>query len=200
SALEGMLETDYAIPARRVDFHLLQTVIPTSVMRTTGYGPNLFAIESFVDELAIAAKADPYHYRRRLLAGNARAVRGLDRAAAALGDWGKPLRKGRGRGIAYAHAFGTRLAMVAEIEIAADTVKARKVTTVVDCGEVLDRGIAQASIEGGVVFGLAYCKAAITFKDGRPEQDNFNSYELPYLAETPSIATEFIEGGAPLGC
>ena len=198
SALEGILETDYAIPARRVDFHLLQTVIPTSVMRTTGYGPNVFAIESFVDELAIAAKVDPYRYRHSLLAGNARALRVLDRAAA-LGDWGKPLRKGHGRGMAYAHAFGTRLAMVAEVEVARDAVKVRKVTTVVDCGEVLDRGIAEASIEGGVVFGLAYCKAEVTFKNGRPEQDNFNGYELPYLAEAPSMVTEFIEGGRPLG-
>src|SRR5262249_49656338 len=55
SSLEGMLETIYELPNRRVDFHLLQTAVPTSVMRTTGYGPNIFAIESFVDELALAA-------------------------------------------------------------------------------------------------------------------------------------------------
>ena len=198
SALEGMLETDYAIPARRVDFHLLKTPIPTSVMRTTGYGPNIFALESFVDELAAAAKLDPYRYRRRLLVGNARAIRVLDRAAA-LGNWSKPLRPGHGRGIAYAFAFGTRLAMVTEVEVAGDAVKVKRVTTVVDCGEVLDRKIAEASIEGGVVFGLGYCKTEITFKEGRAEQDNFDGYELPYLAETPVMVTEFIEGGPPLG-
>jgi isoquinoline 1-oxidoreductase beta subunit len=80
-----------------------------------------------------------------------------------------------------------------------DTIKVRKIATAVDCGEVLDRNIAAAGIEGGVVFGLAYCKAEITFKDGRPEQDNFDGYELPYLAETPHTVTEFVEGGGTLG-
>jgi isoquinoline 1-oxidoreductase subunit beta len=198
SALEGMLETVYALPNRRVDFHLLKTVVPTSVMRTTGYGPNIFALESFIDELAVQGKNDPYRYRRRLLQKNARAVAVLDRAAT-MGNWGKPLAKGRGRGIAFADAFGTLLAQVVEVEVKGDAVKVIRVSSAVDCGQTLDRGIATASIEAGVVFGLAYCKAQITFKDGRAEQQNFNTYELPYLAETPEIATEFIDGGDNIG-
>ena len=198
SALEGMMETPYALPARRVDFHLMRVPVPTSVMRTTGYGPNVFALESFVDELALRAKADPYRYRRRLLAANPRATAVLDRAAK-LGGWGAPLAKNRGRGIAFAEAFGSLLAQVAEVEVRGAEVKVLRIATAVDCGRVLDPGIAAAGIEGGTVFGLSYCKNEITFKDGRAEQANFNGYELPYLSETPELVTEFIEGGGKLG-
>ena len=202
SALEGMLETHYALPNRRVEFHLFDTAVPTSVMRTTGYGPNIFALESFVDELAYAAKEDPYRYRQRLLAGNARALAVLDRAAK-LGGWGAPLRGGkqarRGRGIAFTEAFGTLLAQVAEVEVRGDEVKLLRVSSAVDCGEVLDPGIAAAGIEGGIVFGLSYCKNEITFRNGRAEQTNFNAYELPSLAETPRMQTEFINSGEKLG-
>jgi isoquinoline 1-oxidoreductase subunit beta len=202
SALEGMMETHYALPNRRVDFHLFNTAVRTSVMRTTGYGPNIFALESFIDELAYAAKVDPYRYRRRLLAGNARALEVLDRAAK-LGSWGTPLARGkmagRGRGIAFAEAFGTLLAQVAEVEVRGDEVKLLRVSSAVDCGDVLDPGIAAAGIEGGIVFGLSYCKNEVTFRNGRPEQTNFNAYELPYLAETPEMHTEFIRSGERLG-
>lgn len=198
SALEGLLHTRYALPNRRVDFHLLKTPIPTSVMRGTGYGPTIFALESFVDELAHAAKVDPYQYRRRLLAKDKRALAVLDRAAE-LGEWRKAPTKGRGRGIAFADAFGTLIAQVIEVEVAGTAVKLRKISTAVDCGEVLDPGIAAAGIEGGIVFGLAYCKAEVTFRGGRVREGNLDSYELPYLAETPPLATAFIAGGGKLG-
>jgi isoquinoline 1-oxidoreductase subunit beta len=198
SALEGMLESRYAFPSRRVDFHLFKTPIPTSVMRGTGYGPSIFAIESFIDELAAAAKIDPYRYRRRLLVKDARALRVLDRAAA-LGGWGKPLAKSRGRGIAFADAFGTLIAQVIEVEITGNDLRLVRIATAVDCGDVLDPDIAAAGIEGGIVFGLAYCKAEVTFKDGRPQQQNLDAYELPYLAETPPMITEFIKSGEKIG-
>jgi isoquinoline 1-oxidoreductase beta subunit len=198
SALEGLMEVRYEVADRRVDFHLFETAIPTSVMRTTGYGPNVFALESFVNELAQFAGADPYRYRRRLLAAEPRALAVLDRAAR-LGRWGAPLVKGRGRGIAFADAFGTLLAQVVEVEVRGDEVKVLRVSTAVDCGEVLDPGIAAAGIEGGIVFGLSYCKNEITFRNGRAEQTNFNTFDIPDLAETPLMETEFINGGGKLG-
>jgi isoquinoline 1-oxidoreductase subunit beta len=198
SALEGMLETEYDLPERRVDFHLLKTPIPTSVMRTTGYGPNIFALESFIDELALAARKDPYRYRRLLLSKSPRALKVLDRVAA-IANWNAPLPKSTGRGIAYAHAFGTHIAQVVEAQVVKDAVRVKTIHTVVDCGSVLDPMIAAAGIEGGIVFGLAYCKAEITFKGGRPEQDNLHTYQLPYLAETPLMVTEFIENSEKLG-
>jgi isoquinoline 1-oxidoreductase beta subunit len=206
SAMEGMAETRYRIEHRRVDFHLFDTPIPTSVLRTTGYGPNVFALECFVDELAHAAKQDPYRYRRALLADDARARAVLDRAAE-LAGWTKPLSQTRGsrsgRGVAFTDAFGTLVALVLEVDVRRDKrgegVRVRRATACVDCGRVLDPGIAASSIEGGIVFGLAGCKSEITFKDGGIEQDNFGAYEMPYLAETPEIRVEFVDGGGTLG-
>jgi isoquinoline 1-oxidoreductase beta subunit len=198
SALEGMLETIYDLPNRRVDFHLFKTPIPTSVMRTTGFGPNVFAIESFVDELAGAAAVDPLDYRRRLLAGNPRALRVLGRAAE-LGGWGRPLPKGQGRGLAVTQAFGTLLAQVIEVAVDGEEVRVKRVASVVDCGQVLDPGIAASNIEGGVIFGLSYCKSEVTFERGAVVPGNFDTYELPYLAEAPELVTEFVTGGENLG-
>jgi isoquinoline 1-oxidoreductase beta subunit len=198
SAMDEMMDTAYVLANRKVDFHLLKIPIPTSVMRTPGYGPNIFAFESFIDELAVSARMDPYQYRRRLLRKNSRALAVLDRAAA-LGGWGRPLPKGQGRGMAFTDAFGALLAQVIEVQVKGHDVRVRNITSVVDCGRVLDPGIAANNIEGGAIFGLAYCKAEVTFKGGQVEQENLNSYELPYLAETPQFRTEFIDGGEKLG-
>lgn len=198
SALEGMLEMSYELPARRVDFHLFQTPIPTSVLRTTGFGPNTFALESFVDELAHATRQDPVAYRRRLLGKNARGLAVLDRAAT-LVRWGTPLPAGRGRGVAYARAFGSLIAQVVEVSVQGDRLRVHRVVSVVDPGRVLDPGIATASIEGGVVFGLASAKSEITFAQGAARQTNFDRYMMPYLAETLEVVTELITGGPPLG-
>jgi isoquinoline 1-oxidoreductase beta subunit len=198
SALEGMLETIYDLPNRRVDFHLFQTSVPTSVMRTTGYGPNIFAIESFVDELAVAAKTDPYPYRQRLLSKNPRALRLLDRVAV-LSEWDRPLPKGRGRGLAITDAFGSYIAQVIEVEVGGPEVRVLRVTSVVDCGRLLDPGIARSNIECGVIYGLSYCKSEITFDKGGAVQSNFDGYELPYLAESPELVTEFMPSGEKLG-
>jgi isoquinoline 1-oxidoreductase beta subunit len=198
SALEGMMESVYDLPRRRVDFHLFQTSVPTSVMRTTGYGPNVFAVESFVDELAHAAGADPYQYRRGLLSKNPRALRLLDRAATRAG-WSRPLPKGHGRGLAVADAFGSLIAQVIEVAANDEEVRVLRVTSVVDCGRTLDPGIAKSNIECGVIFGLAYCKSEITFEGGRVVQGNFDEYELPYLAESPDLDTEFLSSDEKLG-
>src|SRR5262249_35563495 len=146
SALEGMLELIYDIPVRRVDFHLFKTSVPTSVMRTTGYGPNVFALESFIDELAHAARIDPYRYRRRLLARNPRALRPRARATAMSG-WEKPLPKGHGRGLAITDAFGSHIAQVIEVAATGQEIRVLRVTSAVDCGRVLDPGIAKSNIE-----------------------------------------------------
>jgi isoquinoline 1-oxidoreductase beta subunit len=198
SALEGMMESVYDLPNRRVEFHLFKTSVPTSVMRTTGYGPNMFALESFVDELAHTARVDPYQYRRRLLAKSPRMLRLLDRAAV-LAGWGKPVPKGHGRGLAVADAFGSLIAQVMEVAAGEGQIRVLRVTSVVDCGRVLDPGIAKSNIECGITYGLSYAKSEITFENGGVVQGNFDSYELPYLAESPELVTEFFPSGEKLG-
>lgn len=116
SCLEGTLEWHYRIPHWEVEFHQLKVPIPTSVLRTTGYGPNLFAIESLIDELAHRARQDPYLYRRELLAGNTRAMDVLD-LAAEKSNWRQKPAPGHFRGIAFAEAFRTMTAHVVELSV-----------------------------------------------------------------------------------
>jgi isoquinoline 1-oxidoreductase subunit beta len=198
SALEGMSETIYDLPDRRVEFHLFKTAVPTSVMRTTGYGPNVFALESFIDELARSAGADPVQYRRGLLTKSPRALHVLERARA-LSDWDKPLPPSQGRGVAVTEAFKTFLAQVIEVAVDGSQVRVSRVVSVADCGRVLDPGIALSNVQAGVIFGLSYCKSEITFDRGAVVQRNFDGYELPYLSESPDLVTELVSGGGEMG-
>ena len=199
SCLEGLMESHYGIPGVKVDFHLLKIGVPTSVLRTTGFGPNVFAVESFVDELAHRARQDPYAYRRGLLKDErSRAV--LDLAADKAG-WTKPLPAGRARGIAYAEAFRTHLAHVVELSVAGDRVTIHRVVCAIDCGTALDPEISRSSIEGGTVWGIGVAfESNISFRDGRTVQRNFDGFRIPRMDETPPIEVHIIDSGArPLG-
>lgn len=192
SSIEGTVDTPYAIPEWRTDFHLLAGRVPTSVYRTTGYGPSLFGLESFVDELARRAGRDPYAYRRVMLAANPRALRVLD-AAARAADWNRPRRRGEGRGIALVEAFGTLLAQVVEVTTTGDRVRIDRVVSAVDPGRVFDPEIARAGIEGGVIFGLSsVVKQEITFRAGGPVQRNFGEYDFVRMREAPVQHTVFL--------
>ena len=109
------METHYQIPSQRIDFHLLKIGVPTSALRTTGDGPNIFAVESFIDELAVQARRDPYQFRRELLKDE-RALKVLETVAEKPG-WRKRAPKGVGRGIAYTEAFRTHIAHVVELSV-----------------------------------------------------------------------------------
>lgn len=200
SALEGLLHTRYRIGRWRTEFHLLETPVPTSVYRTTGYGPTIFGLESFIDELAHRARRDPYLYRRALLAHDARATRVLDEAARRAA-WASPLPRGRGRGIAFTDAFGTLLAQVVEVTVRQRRVTVDRIVTVADPGRVLDPGITEAGLEGGAIWALSSAlKGEITFANGGPVQTNFHEYDLLRLRETPRFETHLIESpDAPLG-
>jgi isoquinoline 1-oxidoreductase beta subunit len=195
---EGLEGARYAIASYRLDYSKPALAVPTSVLRTTGFGPNIFALESFVDELAHAAGEDPYRFRRGLLRDDARALKVLD-LAAEKSDWNKPLPKGAGRGLAFYEAFENVMAQVVELEVdAKKTVRLRRIVTVADPGKVFDPGIAVSNLEGGVVFGLTSAmKSEITFTKGRVEQTNFDGYDMVHLWETaPLVETFLIESGA----
>jgi isoquinoline 1-oxidoreductase beta subunit len=201
SCLEGLIETHYDIPNIRVDFKLLHMPVPTSVLRTTGFGPNIFAWESFIDELADKKGVDPYHFRRDLLAKNARATAVLD-LAAEKANWNTPTPRGHYRGIAYAEAFLTHIAHVVELSVNADRqVKIHKVVCAADPGTPLDPDITTNSLEGGIAWGLSCAfKAEITFDRGRTVQSNWHDYSVVRMPEMPPVEVYLINSGArPLG-
>jgi isoquinoline 1-oxidoreductase subunit beta len=201
SCCEGVIETRYRIPNVRVDFKLLKIGVPTSVLRTTGFGPNVFALESFIDELAHRKGQDPYRYRRELLADDARALRVLD-LAAEKSDWTRVAPTGRYRGIAFCEAFRTLTAHVVEVSMPrAGVIKVHRVVCVVDPGTVLDPGISANSIEGGVAWGLSCAFVSeITFADGRTVESNWHDFQVLRMPEMPPVEVHFIDSGErPLG-
>ncbi len=201
SCLEGLVESHYDVPNVRVDFKLLHIPVPTSVLRTTGYGPNIFALESFADELASHKGIDGYHYRRDLLAKSPRSVAVLD-LAAEKSNWNTPAPKGHYRGIAYTEAFQTHIAHVVELSVSKDRqVKIHKVTCVADPGTALDPDITTNSLEGGIAWGLSCAfKSEITFDRGRTVQSNWHDYSILRMPEMPPVEVHLINSGArPLG-
>lgn len=200
SAIEGMTETRYAIPGWRAEFGLMELPVPTSVYRTTGFGPTIYGLECFIDELAHRARQDPLRYRQRLLAADARAVRVLEHLRL-RSNWGAPLPAGKGRGVAFTDAFGTLLGQVVEVSVKGKRVKVERIITVADPGKVLDPDITRASLEGGAVFALSsVCKGEITFEAGGPQQTNFHDYDMLRLREAPRFETHLLESAdAPLG-
>jgi isoquinoline 1-oxidoreductase beta subunit len=191
SCLEGLLETHYEIPSQRVDFKLLKIGVPTSVLRTTGYGPNIFSVESFIDELAFKAKQDPYVFRRQLLKDE-RSLKVLD-TLAEKSEWKQKLPRGVVRGMAYTEAFRTHIGHVVELSVKDHRVKIHRITAVIDCGVALDPDITKNSIEGGTVWGLGVAfKSNISFKNGRTVESNFHDYQLAQLDETPPIEVHIV--------
>lgn len=197
-AVEGVVDTPYEIADYRVEQNFVETPLTVSVWRTTGHGPNNFALESFIDELAHAAGQDPLTYRLTLARADPRAVAVL-KTVAEMSGWGAKAQKGRGRGLALAKAFNGYVAQVVEVEIKGHDIHARHVWTALDCGKTLDPGIAAANTEGGVVWGLSALRTEVTFAGGQPVQTNFDGFDPLHLWETPVIETRFIESGGKVG-
>jgi isoquinoline 1-oxidoreductase beta subunit len=174
--------------------------IPTAFWRSVGPSHTVFVVESFVDELAAAAKQDPVAYRLSLLdkAPRARAVLAL---AAEKAGWGEPLPQRVGRGVSLQFVFATYMAQVAEVEVSKDgTVRVRRVVCAVDCGTVVNPDTVRAQIESAIIFGTtAALYGKITLTDGRVEQTNFDTYQMLRVNEAPAIEVHIVQSSEPPG-
>ncbi|MBI1733335.1 MAG: xanthine dehydrogenase family protein molybdopterin-binding subunit [Gammaproteobacteria bacterium] len=190
----------YAIPNRRIGRVTHEVNVPLGYWRSVEHSYQGFFIESFIDELAHAAHADPVQFRLKLLAGAPRFLRVLERAAAMIG-WGKPVPGRRGRGIAIKESFGTVVAEAAEVEVGASgDLQVLRICAAVDAGEIVHPHNARAQVEGGILFGLgAALKGRVTLSGGSVVQGNFDDYPVLTMAETPAIDVEFLETDAPMG-
>jgi CO/xanthine dehydrogenase Mo-binding subunit len=192
--VEGAKELPYSIPNVLVQYVRHEPPgIPTAFWRSVGPSHNIFVVESFIDELAVAAKKDPVEYRRALLVNSPRAMAVLNLAAEKAG-WGQPLAKRSGRGIAVQTVFGTFMAQVAEVEVDNNgEVRVKRVTCALDCGIAINPNTIEAQVQSAIVYGLsAALFNEITLKDGRVEQSNFHNYRAPHIDEMPLIDVHII--------
>ena len=202
----------YAIPNLRVEYAPAASPVPRGWWRSVDASFNVFVVESFIDECAVAAKQDPLRYRLALLKESRRVpypgsdmVLETDRLKRVLelvaekSGWGTPPAAGRARGLAAAFSYRSYFAQVAEIEITAKkTLKVHRLVAAVDCGRVIHPGILAAQIEGGAVFGLAAAlKHGITIEKGRVTESNFDDYDMIRIDEMPRVETHAVPSDAP---
>lgn len=161
--------------------------------RSVSHALNAFANESFIDELAAAAGKDPYQYRLALLDKQPRFANVLKIAATKAG-WGKPLAKGRNRGIALMEGYDTYMAQVAEISVKDNEITVHKMWVAADLGRMINPDTVEAQIESSIAFGLSSVLGSeITLDKGRVQQTNFHDYPVIRMSQMPRIDVTLVK-------
>ena len=199
-AVDGAIDPPYDFPSMLVEYVRVEPPgIPTAFWRGVGATHNVFVVESFIDELAAAAKQDPVAYRQALLGKSPRARAVLELAASKAG-WGEPLPAGRGRGISVQHVFGSYVAQVAEVEVSGSDVKVTRVVAAVDCGTQVNPDGIVAQMQSGIIFGAsAALYGEITLERGRVQQTNFGDYRVLRINESPVIEVYLVKNAEAPG-
>jgi isoquinoline 1-oxidoreductase beta subunit len=211
SEIGGAVNVPYAIPNVRMEYTPAKTRVPVAWWRSVEHSGNAFVVESFLDELAAAAKVDPLELRRRLLAQprqvkippeeesvlDTARLKGVLELAAAKAGWGTPVPPGRGRGVACQFSFDSYVAEVAEVSVEKGRPRVHRVVCAVDCGRVVNPDGVRAQVEGAVVYGLsAALKGAITIAEGRVQQANFDEFDVMRIDEMPVIEVHLVPSTA----
>jgi isoquinoline 1-oxidoreductase subunit beta len=199
----------YRTPNFRVEYALAQSGVPRAWWRSVEHSGGGFVVESFVDELAHAAGADPVAFRLKLLGEpriipdffgptenkplNSARLEGVLKLAAEKAGWDTPLPKGIARGIATYYSFESYTAAVAEVSVKDGQVNVQRIVYAVDCGRPINPEGVTAQVESAAIYGLsAFMNDAITINKGRVEQTNFNDYEMPRINQSPKIEVHIV--------
>jgi isoquinoline 1-oxidoreductase beta subunit len=205
TVVEGTADTSYDIPNFHVSAHHPTVNVPVLWWRSVGHTHNAFVMETLIDELATRAKMDPIVYRRRLLKPEAKKLlTALDLMDQKSASWRKSLPKGHAVGIACHESFDTAVACAVDVSIENKRPKIHRVTVAVNCGLAVNPLTVESQFQAGLGFGLTQLvpKGAITLKDGRVEQRNFDGYAPPYIMDAPVTVDVHIVPSteAPTGC
>jgi len=199
TSVEGLRDTPFDIPNRRVEVHYTKEAVPVLWWRSVGHSVAGFVINSVVDELAALANRSPLDTYRELLKNRPRHLKVLN-SVVKLAGFGDPVLPGRARGIALHESFGSVVAQIAEVSLMGDDIRVHRVSCVVDCGFAVNPNQVVAQMEGAIIFGLsAALYGEITLKDGQVQQGNFDMYRLVRIPEAPKIDVVIEPSDAPLG-
>ncbi len=195
---EGSENLTYKVPNLAIENVIHDTGVRVGYWRSVSNALNAFAVESFIDEIALATKKDPVAMRMGMLAHDPRSQNVLKLATERAG-WGKAP-AGRALGVAQMECYGTHSAVVAEVSMTKDGPKVHKVTCVVDCGIIVHPDQALAQMESGILLGFSSGMwDEITFKDGAVEQSNFHDYPMLRMSQVPQIDVTFVQSSAAPG-
>ena len=189
---EGASEVPYQIPNLQVSVHDGKAPVPVLWWRSVGHSNTAFAVESFIDECAHAAGADPVAYRLSLLSGQPRHSAAL-KLAAEKAQWGRKLPAGRARGVAVHASFNSVVAQIAEVSLVDGQPRVHRVVAAVHCGTAVNPSLITSQIESAICFGLsAALYGEITLENGRVQQSNFNDYPPLRMAEMPAVEVHIV--------
>ncbi|HSY56026.1 MAG TPA: molybdopterin cofactor-binding domain-containing protein [Bradyrhizobium sp.] len=200
-AIDSAVDMPYDIPNIHVEYVRAEPpAVPTGFWRGVGPNNNVFAVESFMDELARKAGKDPVEFRRSMLGKNPRMLAALN-LVAEKSDWGQPLPSRTGRGVCVQPSFGSFIATVVEAEVDEQgEVHLRRVTSAVDTGIAVNPDTIIAQLQGGLVFSLtAALYGDITIDKGRVQQSNFHDYRMLRIDQVPYIDVHVIKSGEAPG-
>lgn len=196
-AIASGVNTEYEIPNFSVRGVLRKLYVPITYWRSVYHSTNCFAHESFMDELAHAAKKDPLDFRLAVLKDHRRYTQVL-KTVAEKAAWYKPREKNTGKGVAIVERSGAFIAMVVDVARINGKLKVTKITAAVDCGMTVNPDVVKAQTEGSAVMGLtATYKSAITIEKGKVAEKNFDTYKMMQLSECPEIEVIVIKSDDP---
>ncbi len=201
TTVEGVVDTPYRLPNLRVDVHHPDVNVPVLWWRSVGHTHTAFVMETLIDELAAAAKQDPIAYRLALLDPKHTRQRAVLALVRDRSGWGKPLPKGRARGVAVHESFGSVAAHVVEVSIEGSDIRVHRVTSAIDCGTAVNPLGVEAQVQSAMVFGLtAALYGKVTLKNGQVEQSNFHDYPLLRIDAMPETSVHIVPStAAPTG-
>jgi isoquinoline 1-oxidoreductase subunit beta len=197
TGIMGGVNTEYAVPNFSVNGVLRKLPIPISYWRAVYHSTNCFGHESFMDEMAQAAKKNPIDFRLEMLKEHRRYTQVLQ-TVAEKSDWYSPRKKDTGKGVSIVERSGAFVALVIEVQRIKGKVKPTKITAAIDCGICVNPETVKAQTEGSIVMGLtATYKSAITIDKGRAVEKNFDTYKMLGLEECPEIEVHVIKSTDP---
>ncbi|HEY6280967.1 MAG TPA: xanthine dehydrogenase family protein molybdopterin-binding subunit [Burkholderiales bacterium] len=198
TSVEGAASLPYDIPNLMVDLHSPQVGVPVQWWRSVGSTHTAFSTETFIDDMAHLAGADPVAFRMALLTKHPRHA-GVLQLATEKAEWSSPLAPGRdgekrGRGVAVHESFNSFVAQVAEVTVKPNGgFRVDRVVCAVDCGIAINPDVIRAQMEGGIGYGLAAAlHGAITLTDGKVDQSNFHDYPVLRMREMPRVEVHIV--------
>ena len=192
--VEGNFDQPYDIPNYRIRGYLAELDLPVGFWRSVGASFNGFLHDTFVDELAHAAGRDPLEFRLDMMRQEHAPSAAVLEAVKEMSQWTGQTPQGVGRGVGFTFSFGTPTAQVIEVVDEDGTIRINRAWIAADVGQILDPGIVETQLIGGMIYGLsAAVHGQITFENGAVEQENFPDYDAMRMHNTPQTSVRILE-------
>lgn len=197
---EGVSEQPYGFENLLIRGYVPERAPRVGFWRSVGNSQNAFFMESFMDEMAHRAGADPLAFRLAHMKGVDAESETVLQTVAQMANWTGQTPRGKGRGVALTYSFGTPVAEIVEVSDVDGAIKIDKVWIAADLGKIVDPGNVEAQLIGGAIYGLsAAIHDEITFEDGAVVQENFWDHDALRMNTTPQFEVKALALGGPVG-